>query len=452
MFPHNTELNDSFKAKIAIVGAGIAGLSAAWVLHQKYPITIYEKNTYVGGHSNTVSVFDKKESIPVDTGFIVYNELNYPKLTKLFDYLSVETIESDMSFGFSDRKNNFEYGGHSLNSLFAQRSNFFRPKYWNMISDILRFYREAPIDLANGNTDNFSIGDYLHNMNYRNEFIYKHILPMGAAIWSSSISTITNCPAQVFIRFFLNHGLLSVRNRPQWRTVKGGSCNYIKQLTKSFSKHVRFSEVLGVKRDKQKIFISDQTGNIETFTHVIFATHADTTLGLLSDADDWERKVFLPWRYSKNLVVLHTDSRLMPRQSRAWSSWNFIGPYGMNNADKFCVTYWMNRLQRLATNNQVFITLNPTSHIDPSRILGEYNYDHPILDAAALKTQPCVSEIQGHKNTWYCGSYLGYGFHEDALQSGLSVARLLGQLFPPWEEQDDFTSNRHPMVSELAAE
>ena len=370
----------------------------------------------------------------------------------MFNYLDVETIESDMSFGFSDRKNNFEYGGHSLNSLFAQRSNLFRPKYWNMISDILRFYREAPIDLSNGNTDNLSIGDYLHNMNYRSEFIYNHILPMGAAIWSSSISTITNYPAQLFIRFFLNHGLLRIQNRPQWRTVKGGSHNYVKRLTKSFSRHVRYSEVLGVRRENQKIYISDRAGNVENFTHVIFATHADTSLGLLTDADDWERKVFSPWHYSRNLVVLHTDATLMPRNNRAWSSWNFIGSYGMNNTDVFCVTYWMNRLQRLATTKQIFITLNPTSSIDRSRILGKFKYDHPVIDAISLKTQPCIRAIQGHKNTWYCGSYLGYGFHEDALHSGLSIAKMLGQLCPPWEKKDDFMSKRHPTVSKLAAE
>lgn len=433
IFSQYSALDDNPKASIAIVGAGIAGLSAAWVLNQKYPVTIYEKNSYVGGHSNTVSVWDNCKDIPVDTGFIVYNELNYPNLTKLFNCLGVETIESDMSFGFSDRKNNFEYGGHSLNSLFSQRSNLIRLKYWNMIIDILRFYREAPIDMSNGSTDNYSIGDYLQNMNYGSEFIYKHILPMGAAIWSSSISTIAGYPAPLFIKFFLNHGLLSIRNRPQWRTVKGGSCNYVKRLTKSFSRHIRFREVTGVKREKQNIYISDQAGNVETFSHVIFATHADITLGLLTDADDSERKAFLPWRYSKNLVVLHTDPKLMPRRNRAWSSWNFIGPYGLDDSNELCVTYWMNRLQRLPTSEQIFITLNPTSAIDRSRILGEYRYEHPVLDAMALSTQPRIKEIQGHKNTWYCGSYLGYGFHEDALSSGLSVAKLLGRLHPPWE-------------------
>ncbi len=452
MFPQNATLHDSSKVRIAIIGAGIAGLSAAWVLHQKYPITIYEKNSYVGGHSNTISVWDNNENIPVDTGFIVYNELNYPKLTKLFDYLGVETQESDMSFGFSDRKNNFEYGGRNLNSLFAQRSNFIRPKHWNMISDILRFYREAPIDLSNGNTDNVSIGDYLHNMNYGSEFIYRHILPMGAAIWSAAISRIASYPAQVFIKFFLNHGLLSVRNRPQWRTVKGGSHNYVKLLTKSFSRQVRFSEVAGVRRKKQKIDVFDQDGNTETFTHVIFATHADITLSLLTDADDSERKAFTPWHYSKNLVALHTDSTLMPRKIRTWSSWNFIGSYGSNDTDNLCVTYWMNRLQRFTATKQIFITLNPTSAINRSRMLGEYKYDHPIFDALALKTQPDIRKIQGHNNTWYCGSYLGHGFHEDALNSGLAVAELLGELYPPWEKKDHSASNRHPSVFKMAAE
>ena len=419
------------KLKIAVIGTGIAGLSAAWLLNKRHEVVIYEKRSWVGGHANTFVASIDGSNIPVDTGFIVYNEPNYPNLTALFKHLNVLSQPSEMSFAASLQDGLLEYSGSNLNGFFGQRKNLIKRRFWQMAIDLLKFYREAPLLLSNPHSANLSIGEYLVQNKYGDAFINDHLFPMGSAIWSTAPEQICDYPAEAFIKFMQSHGLLSLTNRPQWKTVAGGSQQYVKVISEAFFDKIRFVGVKLICRFPDKVTVTDTDGNIENFDHVVVATHADEAYKLLQDPDQQEQLLLGKWQYSKNRAVLHTDSSFMPKRRRVWSSWNFINRK-FNDDKKICVTYWMNRLQNLKTHQPLFVSLNPFDGLSPDSIICEFDYTHPYFDTDALLNQPKLWSLQGQQRTWYCGSYFGFGFHEDALQAGLAVAEQLGGMMRPW--------------------
>ena len=421
------------KLNIAVVGAGVAGLSSAWLLNKNHQVTVYEATDSIGGHANTVDVSVPEGLMPVDTGFIVYNERNYPNLTALFKHLGVTTKDAEMSFGASLELGEFEYSGTDLNGIFGQRLNILRPRFWRMLLGIISFYKSAPTILDNPAYEGMTLGTYLAQENYSDSFTHDHLLPMGAAIWSTTASEMKHYPAQAFVRFFDSHGLLALKTRPQWRTVDGGSREYVKRITEAYRGQILFSGVKSIQRTTNEVVVEDASGNFRSFDHVVLATHADEALRLLSDSNQHERGLLGRWKYTINRAVLHSDPSLMPKRRRVWSSWNFIGNRINNDKNHLCVTYWLNRLQSIKSESQLFLTLNPVCEPEVGSIIREFNYSHPFFDTAALSTQSKLWSLQGHRNTWYCGSYFGAGFHEDALQSGLAVAEELGGEARPWD-------------------
>lgn len=422
--------------KIAIIGSGIAGMSAAWLLNRSHDITLFEAGGHIGGHSNTVNAGSSERPLPVDTGFIVYNEMNYPNLVALFDHLSVPTKASNMTFAASIDAGKFEYSGTGLNGLLGQRRNMIKPRFWAMLSDLLRFYKTAP-SLA-GKSENFdlTLGTFLETNNYSDAFTRDHILPMGAAIWSTTARDMLDYPLAAFVRFFESHGLLKLVDRPEWRTVDGGSTEYVKRLTAPYADKIRHTAVTAVHRQQDGVYLQTKTGERHHFDEVVIATHADEALALLSKPSDAERQLLSAFKYTENETYLHTDERLMPKQRRVWSSWNYIES-GAGNEDKnLTVTYWMNQLQGIDDNHPLFVTLNP--HVAPKQesILRKFLYQHPLFDKAAMAAQKTLWDLQGKNRTWYCGSYFGYGFHEDALQAGLAVAEQISGEQRPWGAAD----------------
>jgi len=421
------------RKRIAVIGTGISGMSAAWLLSQQHDLTVYEQGGRLGGHSNTVEVSTPDGVTPVDTGFIVYNEKTYPNLTALFAYLDVPTHPSDMSFAVSLEEGELEYSGSSLNGLFAQRSNVFRPRFWSMLNDLWRFYREAPRDLSSLD-DLSSLEQYLDAGYYGQVFRNDHLLPMAAAIWSASPSLMLQFPAASFIRFHDNHGLLRLRNRPQWRTVVGGSRTYVDALMHRLRDGIRLARrVTAIRRGPDGVEVRDCGGHADHFDDVVIATHADQALALLEEPSVEERSLLGAFRYSPNRAVLHSDPVLMPQRKAAWASWNYIGARG--TTENPTVTYWMNALQPLATARNLFVTLNPL--VNPRQVMHEEYYDHPIFDAAAMSAQRRLWSLQGDRHTWFCGSYFGAGFHEDGLQSGLAVAETVGGVRRPWRVKNE---------------
>lgn len=422
------------RLNIAVVGTGIAGMSAAWLLSGRHDVTVFEKEPRTGGHSNTVSA----RGTPVDTGFIVYNEVNYPNLVQLFRHLGVETKASDMSFAVSLGSGNFEYAGTDLNGLIGQRRNALRPRFWYMMKDLLRFYREAPAFLDNPAAETLSLGDYLARNGYGEAFVEDHLLPMAAAIWSASADEIRAYPTAAFLRFFVSHGLVNLTDRPEWRTVAGGSRAYVEKLTAPFAHRIR--KGVGVRqlsRAGGRVELIDTDGKVHTFDGVVVATHADQALALLADADPLERELLGAFAYSKNRAVLHSDATLMPSRQRVWASWNYIGDGGPADSRRLCVTYWMNRLQGIDSANPLFVTLNPIAEPNSAKVVAEFDYEHPLFDLRALAAQRRLWELQGRGGVWFAGSYFGYGFHEDALQAGLAAAEFLGGVRRPWTVENE---------------
>jgi len=419
---------------IAIVGSGIAGLSAAWLLNRRHEVTVYEQADSVGGHSDTATVTMGGRELNVDTGFIVYNPVNYPNLVELFRYLDVPTMTSDMSFAASLDDGRLEYSGTDLNGLFAQRRNLVRPRFIRMLRDLARFYAQASTLANDDELRTLSLGAFLQREHYGEAFIHDHLMPMGAAIWSSSIEQMLAFPTLAFLRFFRNHGLVQLTGRPEWRTVDGGSRQYVKRLTDAFENRIRRGAVVErIRRDRAGVTVLTRDGKRQIHDHVVLACHTDEALKLLDRPTPTEIGTLGRIRYQPNTAILHTDSALMPRRRRAWASWNFIGTRGGSDRDALCVTYWMNRLQSLDTPDPLFVTLNPNRIIDERRILRTREYEHPIFDAAALDAQAGLWELQGQQNTWFCGAYFGSGFHEDGIQAGLAVAERLGGLRRPWD-------------------
>lgn len=426
--------------KIAVVGAGIAGLGAAWALSRRHRVTVFEAAERLGGHANTRRVCIDGRPEAVDTGFIVYNEANYPQLTKLFAHIGVATQPSDMSFSVSLDRGRLEYAG-SLPGLLAQPTNLLRPSYIRMLRDLLHFYRHAPALLDDTAGKDPTLGEMLEAGGYSRAFVERHILPMGAAIWSSTLEDMRSFPARSFVRFFVNHGLFVLGERPQWRTVTGGSQEYVRRLSAGFSNRVRLkSPVTGLRRSAAGVLLRSPYGGEELFDHVVLATHADQALRILGDdATPREREVLKAFRYQSNRAVLHSDPALMPRRRSVWASWNYLAESGKSQSGDTatgatCVSYWMNRLQSLPGKQPVIVTLNPLREPAADKVFDSFDYDHPQFDAAALQAQQHLPMIQGEQRTWFCGSYCGYGFHEDGLQAGFAVATALGAA-PPWSEE-----------------
>jgi predicted NAD/FAD-binding protein len=412
--------------KIAIIGSGIAGLTSAYLLNRRHDIRLFEASDWIGGHTHTLDVEVQGKSYAVDSGFIVFNDWTYPNFIRLLNHLDVGFKPTEMSFSVSDPLSGVEYNGHSLNSLFAQRRNLLSAKFWGMLRDILRFNREALADLHNQRIDaHTSLGDYLSRKGYGERFIQHYIVPMGAAIWSMSLHDILGFPLQFFVRFFKNHGLLSVSERPQWCVVEGGSSSYVAPLTAPFRQHIRLNcPVLRVERDAKGVTLHSALG-AERFDKVVFACHSDQALALLAQPSRSEQDILGALPYADNEVVLHTDTRLLPRRRLAWASWNYRlgGPSDRPAA----VTYDMNILQGIQSDTTFCISLNQTAAIEPSKILARYTYAHPQYSLAGMAAQARWEELLGANHSYFCGAYWANGFHEDGVVSALRVARKFGE-------------------------
>jgi len=429
-------MNGGERLSVAVVGAGVAGLSAAWLLSEKHDVTLFEADPRLGGHANTTEAPGRNGPVPVDTGFIVYNEANYPNFTAMLAHLGVPSLNADMSLSVSLDDGAFEYSSYGALGVFAQKRNLFSARFWAMLRDISRFYKDAPKDLASLETPLTSLETYLEDNGYCQAFRDDHLLPQAAAIWSTPLKEIGQYPAASLIRFFLNHGMMSILGRGLWRTVDGGSKAYVEKLSAAFRGEVRKSvRVAGVRRDTNGAEVRLAGGARERFDQVVIATHGDTALGLLEDPTPEEKRLLGCFRYSRNLVALHTDTVLMPKRRRAWCSWNHIGHRA--SPGEGAVSYWMNRLQSLKDAPDLFVTLNPNKEIDAAKLVRTEVYEHPLFDAAAIAAQAEIWNLQGVRRTWFCGSYFGHGFHEDALQSGLAVAEQLGGVRRPWTVADE---------------
>ena len=436
-------MREPARQRFAVIGSGISGLSAAWLLSKRHDVVLYEREPRLGGHSNTVMADTSDGPTPVDTGFIVFNDWTYPNLIALFEHLGVATHASDMGFAVSADNGGFEYSGGTLGGLFGQPGNIIRPRFWRMMRDLHRFYSTMPEKLHTGELEDISLGAVLDRDGYALSFQTDHLLPMAAAIWSGTVDGMREYPAAAFVRFFVNHGLFKYTGRPQWRSVIGGSKSYVAKISKGLD--VRTSAgVRAIHRAPDGVTITDQNGHNDRFDGVIMAAHADQTLAMMTDADDMERTILKPFSYQKNLAVLHTDPKLMPIRRRVWSSWNYLARPRMQTKDTLgrdetglCVTYWMNNLQDLPTRDDLFVTLNPITPPDQAHILGTYQYDHPLFDNDTDAAQRELWRLQGHRRTWYCGSYFGAGFHEDGLQSGLAAAESAADVRRPWSVENE---------------
>lgn len=408
--------------KIAIIGTGISGNYAAWKLAKEHDITVFEASSRPGGHTNTVEVDHDRQSLAVDTGFIVFNDVTYPNFLGLLEDLEVESQESTMSFSVRCERTGLEYNGTSFNALFAQRRNLVRPAFWRMLRDILRFNREAP-SLLECDHEELTLNQYLLDRGYSRPFIEHYIVPMGAAIWSASPDGMGGVPAGFFVRFFHNHGLLSINDRPTWRVIKGGSRNYLDQLLAGHRDRIRFNApVKRILRYPDHVLVKAAGQPAERFDKVVIATHSDQALAMLADATPSEREVLGSIAYQANEAVLHTDESLMPRRRRAWAAWNYhIPAHRWRDSQRVALTYNMNILQSLKAQSQFLVTLNHTAAIDPAKIIRSFTYEHPVFDPSAVRAQGRHREINGMRHTYYCGAYWRYGFHEDGVVSAMSA-------------------------------
>lgn len=438
-----------YRKKIAVIGSGITGLASAWLLHKQYDVTLFEKNAYIGGHTHTIDVPEANRQIPVDTGFIVYNDRNYPNLIGLFAQLGIPTRDTDMSFGFSLNQGELEYSGSSLNTLFAQRKNLFRLSHWRLLKEIMRFNKVAHRLLENPvAVPDMSLGEMLDAHQFSRDMREHYLLPMGAAIWSCPVDTMLAFPALSFLRFFANHGLIDIQNRPQWRTVCGGSSVYVRKLLAEMGDKITIqSGAVRVERSTTQASVFTDTTKHD-FDAVIFACHADEALALLAQPSAEEQRILGCFRYEKNHTYLHTDANLMPVNRKVWSSWNYLAtsqPEYVNARQQMTATYWMNNLQGLDTSTDYFVTLNPYQLPRDEHIITEMTYEHPIFDQAAVAAQPQLASLQGQQQSWFCGSYHRYGFHEDAIASAVKICADFG-VTPVWVKAQEEPKTPQPVL------
>ncbi len=429
--------------KIAIIGSGITGLTVALSLQEKFDLTLFEKESRVGGHSNTIDIELGEGKVSVDTGFIVFNNKNYPLFSKLLDFLDVRSEWSDMSFGFSLNEGKMEYACDNLDKIFSQRSNLFNPNFVRGFLDLLRFQKESVRDLFNGSMGDLSLGSYLEKRNFSKWLQNNYLLPLGASIWSSSTKNILDFPAKNFVTFFKNHDLMTgLKPAQRWKTISGGSRVYVDEIISRFNGRVETkAEVVSVFRNDNSVKINLGNGASEKFDHVIFCCNAPTIDRILSRKSAVERNTFDLLKTSSNKCVIHSDDKLMPRRKKVWSSWNFLSRGEViDKGSPISATYWMNRLQNINCNTQIFLSLNPQKDISKEKIFSQMYYEHPVMNEVSFKAQEKIKEFQGNGNVWFAGAWLGNGFHEDGVVSALEVCKNFVEL-PRWTFHDTFEGN-----------
>ena len=416
------------RKKIAVVGCGVAGLTTAWLLSRKHEVQLFEKNDYVGGHTRTLKIKEGPDAgLKVDTGFIVMNHRNYPLFTKVLQQLGVELANSTMTFSFFDRVSEYGYSGNTLRTLFPKLSYYFMPKHLGLVRDLARFARIGYRDLQSGYLKGKTLAEYFKTRHFSSHFIENYFYPMGAAIWSSPVEQMQEFPAEPYLHFLENHGLLRLTNRPQWRYVKGGSRTYVKKMLKDFDHEPHLEAApAGIRRTTDGVILRTKQGEELKFDHVVIGAHADEALKLLDDPKEEEIENLSPWRYQPNEVVLHTSKSHLPPDSKQWSSWNFIREPGDGTKRPVLVSYYMNRLQNLKSKENYIVTLNAGSSIPEDKVINRTTLTNPLYSQEALATQPRLRRLNGTRNTWFCGSYFGYGFHEDAVRSAVEVAQGFG--------------------------
>ena len=412
--------------KIAVIGSGISGLSAAYYLSKKFKVDLYEKEDHFGGHSYTYDIKDNQKILPVDLGFIVFNELTYPNLINFFQELKVPYEKSNMSFAVSVKDTNVEYAGKNLSSIFSNKKNIFNIHFLKMIREIISFYKTAP-QLLNNDIQNTSLGDYLDQSNISEYFKNYHIIPMVAAIWSMPFSKAKDMPLKLFLNFFINHGLFKLKDRPQWFTVAGRSKSYVSKILPEISgEYYKNYKVKKITRSENNVRINiGANDDFVDYDGVVLACHANESLALLAKPSEQEKNILSEFQYVTNNAFLHTDEQLMPKNKLAWSSWNSISKQDLTNT---CVTYWLNLLQNLNTDKNYFLTLNPIQSIEPEKVIKKVIFTHPYFNLKNTNLQKDLKLLQGKNRTWFCGSYFGYGFHEDGLKSALEVVKLFDEV------------------------
>lgn len=413
--------------RVAIIGTGIAGLGCAYFLHRKFELVLYEKNDYAGGHTNTVSVSEGMRTATIDTGFMVFNHVTYPNLTRLFNETGVATKPAPMSFSVQHLPTGLEFCGSSLNHLFAQRKNLLRPRFWKMISQINRFNREAIQALTSGRFEDMTLGNYVRDKNYGDDFLNFYLVPMSSAVWSTPPAFMLEFPAITLLRFFHNHGFLGLHTQHPWFTVVNGAKSYVEKITAPFHNKIQlWRGAASVRRERGKVKVTDFSGRAEIFDHVICAAHADQTLALLSDADKEERTALDDFKYQPNSAILHTDASVMPKSKLCWASWNYRIDRGIDNAISPSTVYWMNSLQGVSDRQNYFVSINGENSVNPSSILKRIHYEHPVFNLGAIRAQRQLPRLNERMtNVYFCGSYFRYGFHEDAFTSALDLCRML---------------------------
>ena len=413
--------------KIGIVGAGVAGLTAAHLLSQKHNVTLIESKKRIGGHTNTIKVEENGVEIGVDTGFIVLNDRNYTNFKKLLASLDVKIRDTDMSFSYYDQNDGFNYAGTGISGYFAQKKNFFSPKHYRFLLNVKKYSKKAANDVSSNSLLDETLGEYLIRNEFPKDIIDKFMIPMGAAVWSGSRSEIANFPVKMFLKFFDNHGILDLNNAPQWHTVVGGSYTYVKKIIDTFNGNIiKGNGAKSIVRRKDGVVICLANGEELVFDKVVCATHANQTYHMIEDITQEEKNVLEPWQYSKNKTILHTDTSIMPPTKSAWACWNYVKNIDSEDEDDVSVTYYMNRLQGLKTDNDYLVTLNPTNEIPKDKIIYETEYTHPKFTHLSISTQKNILELNGSNDLYFCGSYCRYGFHEDAVLSAVNVAKKLG--------------------------
>lgn len=415
--------------RLAIIGTGIAGLGCAYFLHSRYDLTLFEKNDYAGGHTNTVTVPEGSGSVAMDTGFMVYNEVTYPNLTRLFRELGVQVKPAPMSFSVQHLPTGIEFCGSSLNHLFGQRRNLVSPRFWRMVWQINRFNGEAVEAVKTGKYDHYCLGDYVRERGYGDDFLNLYLVPMSSAVWSTPPELMLEFPASTLLRFFHNHGFLGLHTQHPWLTVVNGAKSYVEKITAPFREWVKLRDGAKiVQREGGKVRITTESGNSEIFDKVIFACHGDQALKLLADADEQERALLGEFKYQPNVATLHTDASVMPKTRLCWSSWNYRINYDEQGRICPSTIYWMNSLQGVSERQNYFVSINGENEIHPECVLKRIEYEHPLFSLGAIRAQKELPKLnQRMTNTYFCGSYFRYGFHEDAFTSALDLCRILAE-------------------------